>query len=50
MIQRQIDCRKFDVNNGVQEPVVDFKDGKLVKGWNLVVPERVLERSWAEVP
>ena len=24
--------------------------GKLVKGWNLVVPERVLERSWAEVP
>lgn len=24
--------------------------GKLVKGWNLVVPERVLGRSWAEVP
>jgi predicted transcriptional regulator of viral defense system len=23
--------------------------GKLVKGWNLVVPERVLTRSWAEV-
>ena len=23
--------------------------GKLVKGWNLVVPERVLVRSWAEV-
>lgn len=23
--------------------------GKLVKGWNLVVPERVLARSWAEV-
>jgi hypothetical protein len=23
--------------------------GKLVKDWNLVVPERVLTRSWAEV-
>ena len=23
--------------------------GKLVKGWNLVVPERALSRSWAEV-
>lgn len=23
--------------------------GKLVKGWNLVVPERVLARSWAEL-
>ncbi len=23
--------------------------GKLVKGWNLVVPERLLTRSWAEV-
>jgi len=23
--------------------------GKLVKDWNLVVPERVLDRSWAEV-
>ena len=25
------------------------ESGKLVKGWNLVVPERVLNRSWAEV-
>jgi predicted transcriptional regulator of viral defense system len=25
------------------------ESGKLVKGWNLVVPERVLTRSWAEV-
>ena len=23
--------------------------GKLVKGWNLIVPERVLDRTWAEV-
>ncbi len=23
--------------------------GKLVKGWNLIVPERVLNRAWAEV-
>ena len=23
--------------------------GKLVKGWNLVVPEQVLNRAWAEV-
>lgn len=23
--------------------------GKLVSPWNLVVPERVLQRSWAEV-
>jgi predicted transcriptional regulator of viral defense system len=23
--------------------------GKLVKGWNLIVPERVLNRTWAEV-
>jgi len=23
--------------------------GKLLAGWNLVVPERVLARSWAEV-
>lgn len=25
------------------------ESGKLVKGWNLVVPERVLNRSWGEV-
>ena len=24
--------------------------GKLIASWNLVVPERVLQRSWAEVP
>lgn len=23
--------------------------GRLVKGWNLIVPERVLHRTWAEV-
>ena len=25
------------------------ESGKLVKGWNLIVPERVLDRSWEEV-
>jgi hypothetical protein len=24
--------------------------GKLIASWNLVVPERVLQQSWAEVP
>jgi hypothetical protein len=25
------------------------KSGKLVAGWNLIVPEHVLRRAWAEV-
>jgi len=31
------------LDRGVREP------GRLLSGWNLVVPERVLNRSWAEV-
>lgn len=28
----------------------EVKDGKLVPGWNLIIPRRILERSWQEVP
>jgi len=28
---------------------VDRESGRLVPGWNLIVPERVLTRSWQEV-
>ncbi|MBI5491125.1 MAG: transcriptional regulator [Deltaproteobacteria bacterium] len=35
--------RPMYLERGKREP------GKLVSGWNLVVPERVLHRSWAEV-
>ena len=26
------------------------RDGSLVSGWNLIVPQRILQRSWQEVP
>ena len=37
-------ARPMYLERGTREP------GKLVPGWNLVVPERVLGRTWAEVP
>jgi predicted transcriptional regulator of viral defense system len=49
-----VEAQHLDAFRGLAPAQARYLDsrresGKLVKGWNLVVPERVLTRSWAEV-
>jgi predicted transcriptional regulator of viral defense system len=43
-LRKRAPARPAYLERGKREP------GKLVSRWNLVVPERVLNRTWAEVP